>query len=65
MLSLGEVAVLLDLSKQRIHQLRQRDDFPSPRTTWTGVPLWDRSDIERWAAEHPCGARRWGTRFRA
>ncbi|MFB3738475.1 MAG: DNA-binding protein [Candidatus Velamenicoccus archaeovorus] len=64
LLSLHEVARLLDLSNQRVHQLRRRDDFPRPRITWSGIPLWDRSDIEGWAASHPCGARRWGTRFR-
>lgn len=56
------VARLLDLTKQRVHQLRRREDFPAPTRAELDRTLWDRADIERWLHSHPCGALRWGPR---
>ncbi|HEX9122775.1 MAG TPA: DNA-binding protein [Actinomycetota bacterium] len=57
-----EVAMLLDLTRQRVHQLKRRADFPRPARIGVDGALWERRAIEGWASAHPCGGRRWGAR---
>ncbi len=59
---LREVARLLGVTEQRVHQLRHRDDFPGPALIEIDRAMWDRDAIRRWAETHPCGDRRWGPR---
>jgi hypothetical protein len=42
----GEVLVILNISKQRLSQLRTAGDFPEPIATLSGVPIWLRMTIE-------------------
>jgi prophage regulatory protein len=49
-----EVAELLGVSKQRVHQLMQSyDDFPTPVAELAMGRVWSRADIETWQAGHP------------
>lgn len=47
----AEVAELLGVSRSRVGQLAQRDDFPSPVVRLAAGPVWESADIERWARE--------------
>ena len=49
LLNLVQIAELLDVSKQRVDQLRRRDDFPEPVGRWARGDLWAASDVRRWA----------------
>lgn len=42
----GEVLELMGISKQRLWQLRQTDDFPQPMVTLSATPIWMRAAIE-------------------
>jgi predicted DNA-binding transcriptional regulator AlpA len=45
-----EIARMLGVSRQRVHQLRQTDGFP-PAAVHLGIgDVWDRAAIEAWAA---------------
>jgi prophage regulatory protein len=53
-LGLLEVAEVLGVSKQRVHQLiGAYKDFPTPMAELAMGRLWRRNDIEAWAASHP------------
>ena len=45
----AEVATLLGVSRTRVGQLAQRDDFPAPVARLAAGPVWESADIERWA----------------
>ena len=48
-----EIGVLLGgLSRQRVQQLINRDDWPEPEVTLAMGKVWKRADIEAWAREH-------------
>lgn len=47
----AEVADFLAVSRQRVLQLRQRDDFPQPVSVLASGPVWESADVERWARE--------------
>lgn len=47
-----DIAAMLDVSKQRAHQLRQRPDFPVPVERWTRGDLWRAADVKRWARSY-------------
>src|SRR5215207_5014425 len=47
----SEIATLLGVSRQRVHQLAQREDFPVPVARLAAGPIWESADIERWARE--------------
>lgn len=51
----SEVAQHLNISRQRLNDLRQRNDFPQPVADLSSGPVWDMDAIERWTAS---GARR-------
>jgi predicted DNA-binding transcriptional regulator AlpA len=49
----AEIAELLGVSRQRVHQLRrEHDDFPEPVIERTRAIFWLRKDVEAWAEDH-------------
>ncbi|MFI6603837.1 hypothetical protein ACIBHX_47040 [Nonomuraea sp. NPDC050536] len=48
-----EVAKILDVSRQRVHQLAERPDFPRPRYELAAGKLWARADIIAYKAKWP------------
>lgn len=47
-----EAAEILGISKQRLSQLRHRDDFPRPIAQLTVGAVWDANEIRHWAVDH-------------
>nr|MDT0662329.1 hypothetical protein [Micromonospora sp. DSM 115978] len=47
-----EVADLLGVTRQRVHQLSERHDFPAPYTVLSVGRIWDGAKIRAWAAKH-------------
>lgn len=47
----SEVAEMLDVSRQRVHQLREHADFPVPLVEVAMGPLWDARAIDKFARE--------------
>lgn len=47
----AEVAEFLGLSRGRVTQLAQSEDFPTPVARLAAGPVWELVDIERWARE--------------
>ena len=48
----SDVAKLLEISRQRVHQIMEKDlTFPAPAATLSVGRVWERSDIEKWARE--------------
>ncbi len=46
----GDVAKLLGLSRQRVHQITEEDStFPEPAMVLSVGRVWDRANIEKWA----------------
>lgn len=45
----GEVAEMLGISRQRVHILRKRHDFPAPVQTLGGGPIWRKGDLTTFA----------------
>jgi predicted DNA-binding transcriptional regulator AlpA len=52
--STAEVATLLGVSRQRVHQLRGDESarFPKPVIMQPKATFWRRRDIERWGRKH-------------
>ena len=44
-----EIAVMLGVTRQRVMQLRSRDDFPKPWATLATGHIWRAEDIAAWA----------------
>jgi len=53
LLGVSAIGRRLALSRQRVHVLAARDDFPRPVHDLETGRLWRASDIERWIAKHP------------
>lgn len=52
LMGLTEIAELLGLSRQGVHQLtKRRSDFPEPFTRLAMGYVWDADQVERWARE--------------
>ncbi len=52
LMGLTEIAELLGLSRQGVHQLsKRRDDFPKPFTQLAMGYVWDADEVEEWARE--------------
>lgn len=52
LLAMGEAAALLGMSRQGFAKLlATNDDFPAPTTLSVGR-IWERADVEAWAAKH-------------
>jgi predicted DNA-binding transcriptional regulator AlpA len=47
-----EVADLLGVTRQRVHQLSERHDFPAPHAILSVGRIWDGAEIRAWAAKH-------------
>jgi predicted DNA-binding transcriptional regulator AlpA len=54
LVSVPEVAEMLGVSRQRVHQLiKSYEDFPEPEANLSVGRIWLRSDIQAWIAAHP------------
>ncbi len=51
LVGLTEIAELLGVSRQRVDQLAQGDDFPEPVSVLAAGRVWKRADVEAWARE--------------
>lgn len=49
LVGVAEIAELLKVTRQRVQQLTQRDDFPDPEAVLSAGKVWKRSDVEAWA----------------
>jgi predicted DNA-binding transcriptional regulator AlpA len=45
----AEASELLGVSRQRLHVLAQRDDFPKPVAVLAMGNVWEREAVEQWA----------------
>lgn len=45
-----EIAVRLDISRQRVRQIGARDGFPEPIATISNGRIWRADDVEAWIA---------------
>jgi prophage regulatory protein len=46
-----EIRELLGVSRQRVHQLTRRCDFPAPVAELSRGKVWLRDDIDAWIAQ--------------
>ena len=47
----AEIAQLLDVSRQRVHELMRSDvSFPAPAAELAAGRIWERADVEGWMA---------------
>lgn len=44
----AEIGEMLGVTRQRVHQLTQRGDFPAPVAHLAMGKIWERSAIEQW-----------------
>jgi prophage regulatory protein len=49
LVGLTEIAEMLRVSVQRVHQLAEQDDFPEPVSVLAAGRVWKRADVEAWA----------------
>jgi predicted DNA-binding transcriptional regulator AlpA len=56
LLGVAEIAQMLGLTRQRVNQLIQDPDFPTPEAELSAGRIWTREAIEGWAAAHPSRA---------
>jgi hypothetical protein len=52
-LGVTEIAEILGVSRQRVMQLRQRDDFPEPVAELAAGPVWKMFNLQRFIREWP------------
>jgi predicted DNA-binding transcriptional regulator AlpA len=45
----AEIADMLGVSRQRVHQLTSREDFPEPIAVLASATIWEREAVEEWA----------------
>ena len=45
----AEIAALLGVTPQRVHQLSKKPDFPQPVAVLAAGMIWRREDVEEWA----------------
>lgn len=45
----AEIADMLGVTNQRVHQLSETDDFPEPVAVLAAGRIWKRADVEAWA----------------
>jgi predicted DNA-binding transcriptional regulator AlpA len=48
----AEIAALLDVSRQRVQQLINQPDFPSPIAQLAMGKVWCKDDVISWAQKH-------------
>ncbi len=49
LMGVAEVAKLLGVSSQRVSQLAAQESFPEPLARLAAGPVWERTDVEKWA----------------
>lgn len=49
LVGIAEIVELLGVSRQRVHLLVDREDFPKPEAELKAGRVWKRADIEKWA----------------
>ncbi len=51
LVGVAEVADMLGLTRQRVHQLAQDEnaDFPKPAAVLSAGVIWERKSVEEWA----------------
>ena len=47
----AEIADMLGVSRQRVHQLAGEDGFPEPIGQISSGRIWTREDIDEWARQ--------------
>lgn len=47
----AEIAELLGVSRQRVHQLTKLEGFPEPTVRLAGGDVWESADVEKWARD--------------
>jgi len=52
-----EIAVMLNVSRQRVQQLMEKDDFPEPWAVLATGRIWAAEDVEAWGVK--AGRRIW------
>lgn len=50
LVGVAEIADLLGVSRQRVHQLAAREDFPEPLAVLVMGSVWERQAIDTWAS---------------
>lgn len=45
----AEIAELLGVTRQRVHQLAKTPGFPKPLAELSAGAIWDRAEVENWA----------------
>lgn len=48
----AEAAALLGVTRQQLHRLAQRSDFPTPAAELHAGKVWRAADVERWQELH-------------
>jgi predicted DNA-binding transcriptional regulator AlpA len=46
----AEIAEMLGVSRQRVHQLSRREDFPAPVAVLSAGSIWEREAVDVWLA---------------
>jgi len=49
LVGVAEIAEMLGVTRQRVHQLTRTPGFPAPVATLIGGRIYDRDEVERWA----------------
>ena len=48
----SEIATLLGVTRQRVHQLSKEPGFPEPVAQLGLGSVWDTEDVQQWAEQH-------------
>lgn len=51
LVGVAEIAEMLGVTRQRVHQLTRLADFPEPVAVLSAGHIWSREDVERWARQ--------------
>ena len=51
LMGLTEMARLLGVSRQRVHQLTKAKDFPAPVAVLAAGSIWESAAVEEWARQ--------------
>jgi predicted DNA-binding transcriptional regulator AlpA len=49
LVGVAEIAEMLGVTRQRVHQLMQLEGFPEPTAELSAGRIWLRTDVEKWA----------------
>lgn len=48
LVGIAEIADMLGVTRQRVHQLAATEGFPKPTAVLTAATIWVREDVEEW-----------------